>query len=134
MSKTFKILLFTLSIFFMSLSFIFIPLFVFAQEQSGGTGQVPARVEVKIENPFSLGNNLSDLITKVLEKVIMPIGGTIVVLMIIWSGFLFVKARGNDEKLKEARKSLTHAVIGAAILLGAVAIATAVENTINALK
>lgn len=89
---------------------------------------------IEIKNPFKLGNNLYDLVYAVLNQAVLPIGGIIVVLMIIYSGFLFVTARGSEDKIKEARHSFTSAAIGAAILLGAVAIGKAIEATINAFK
>jgi hypothetical protein len=54
------------------------------------------------------------------------IGGVVAVIMIIWSGFLFVTARGDERKLATAKTAFTWTVIGAAVLLGAYAIATAV--------
>jgi hypothetical protein len=56
-----------------------------------------------------------------------------VALAIIYCGFLFVFARGNSEKLTHAREALLWTIIGAAILLGALAIATMIQGTITAL-
>ena len=55
-------------------------------------------------------------------------------LAIIYSGFLFVFARGNDEKLKTAKDALFYSIIGAAVLLGSWAIAEMIASTINTLK
>ncbi len=90
--------------------------------------------KIEIRDPFKLGDNLYDLVYAVLNQAVLPIGGIIVVLMIIYSGFLFVTARGSEDKIKDARRSFTYAAIGAAILLGAVAIGKAIEATINAFK
>lgn len=100
----------------------------------GGTTQGNIPSTGKIENPFKLGNTLGELINAVLEKVIMPIGGIVVTLMIIYSGFLFVTAMGSEDKIKKARASLLYSVIGAAILLGALAISYAIQNTLDAFK
>ena len=56
-----------------------------------------------------------------------------VALAIIYSGFLFVAARGNSEKLTKAKDTLLYTIIGAAILLGAWAIATMISSTVLAL-
>ncbi len=50
--------------------------------------------------------------------------------MLLYSGFLFVLARGNAEKLGEAKKALMYTLIGAAIVLGAKGLATIIENTV----
>jgi hypothetical protein len=52
-------------------------------------------------------------------SVIVKLGYVFVVGAIIYSGFLFVIAQGNDEKLKTARKTFFFTIIGAFILLGA---------------
>lgn len=63
----------------------------------------------------------------------LKIGIPIVALAIIYSGFLFVFARGNEEKLKTAKDALLYSVIGAAILLGSWAIAEMIQNTVTTL-
>ena len=57
----------------------------------------------------------------------------IIVLAIIYSGFLFVAAQGNSEKLGEAKKALLYTLVGAAILLGSLAIAELIKNTVLSL-
>ena len=84
-------------------------------------------------NPFnadSSTNTLYGFVFYVFSKIIMPIAAIIVVFYIIYAGFLFVKSRGNQEELTIAKRALLHAVIGAAILLGALTIATAIQGTL----
>ena len=103
----------------------------------GSSGTTNSSVTIKIGNPFSKvgpDGNLGDLLYAILDNAVIPLGGIIVVLMIIYSGFLFVTARGNEEQLKVAKRSFTYAAIGAAILLGAKAIAIAIQSTVNALR
>lgn len=85
----------------------------------------------KICNPISY-KTLEAFIKAILEGVI-KIGIPIIALAIIYCGFLFVFARGNSEKLKTAKSSLMYTLIGAAILLGAWAIAQLISETILAL-
>ena len=52
----------------------------------------------------------------------------LVVVMIIWAGAQFVFAQGNDTKLAAAKKTLWYSLLGALLVVGAYAIATAIEN------
>ena len=79
-----------------------------------------------------LGSNISTIpgfIQAILTGAI-EIGIPVVSLAIIYSGFLFVFARGNSEKLNKAKDTLLYTLIGAAILLGSWAIAQLIQNTI----
>ncbi|MFZ3011717.1 MAG: TrbC/VirB2 family protein [Minisyncoccia bacterium] len=94
----------------------------------------PSDQSGKIINPLENSgiNSIPALIEKVLEGV-LKIGIPIVALAIIYSGFLFVFARGNSEKLGKAKDSLLYTIIGAAILLGSWAIAKMISSTVLAL-
>jgi Type IV secretion system pilin len=70
--------------------------------------------------------------TNILQFVI-EIGSIIVVLMLVYVGYLFVIAQGNPSKLASARSALLWTVIGALILLGAQAIAMGIQATVTAL-
>ncbi len=85
----------------------------------------------KIVNPIS-ATTLDGLIQTILTGVI-KIGLPIIALAIIYSGFLFVSARGNPESIKKAKDALIYTLIGAAILLGAWAIALLIRDTVVAL-
>ncbi|HAS80461.1 MAG: hypothetical protein UR25_C0001G0064 [Candidatus Nomurabacteria bacterium GW2011_GWE1_32_28] len=87
--------------------------------------------EIRVENPIQ-SETLIDLIKTILEGLI-KIGMPIIVLAVIYSGFLFVAAQGNSEKLSEAKRSLVYTLIGAAILLGSWAIAQLIADTVKAL-
>ena len=67
-------------------------------------------------------------------KIVTEIGSIVVVFFIIYAGFMFVTAQGNEEKLTKAKNSLMWTLIGAAILLGANAIALAVQGTVTSLQ
>ncbi len=85
----------------------------------------------KINNPIS-SDTINGLIKTLLEGA-LKIGIPIIALAIIYCGFLFVSARGNSEKIKEAKDALLYTVIGAAILLGSWAIAQLISNTVLSL-
>lgn len=84
-------------------------------------------------NPLGETNDLGALILKIVDG-IAQIGYYVVVLFIIYSGFKFVKARGNDKELADAKQTFLYTVIGAAILLGATLLANVIDGTVNELK
>ncbi len=86
-----------------------------------------------IQNPLRSSGTIYEFIAQVLKEV-AKIGAVICVFFIIYSGFLFVTARGNPEKLTTAKSALAYTLIGAAILLGAGLLATIIENTIKNLR
>jgi Type IV secretion system pilin len=88
---------------------------------------------VSIPNPLKGSNTLYGFISDVIQNVLIPIGGILAVLYIMYSGFLMVTARGNEDQIKKGRLAFTHAAIGTAILLGAWIIATVIQNTISSL-
>ncbi len=83
-------------------------------------------------NPLDTTSTIPELIQKVLEG-LLKLGIPVVALAIIYCGFLFVFARGNSEKITKARDALIYTLIGAAILLGAWAIAKMIASTVTAL-
>ena len=86
---------------------------------------------VTIANPIA-STTIIDLIQKILKGVI-KIGMPIIVLAIIYCGFLFVSAQGKPESIKKAKDALLYTLIGAAILLGSWAIAQLIADTVKAL-
>ena len=86
---------------------------------------------ITLDNPLGNKiNNLPSFIYMILELA-FQIGAIFSVLAIIYVGFLFVSARGDPEKLKTARTAFLYTVIGIAVLLGAVLIATVIQSTIS---
>jgi hypothetical protein len=83
-------------------------------------------------NPLKAGTSLESLLSEILTFVVR-IGTIVIVLMVIYSGFKFVMARGEPGKISEAREALMWTVVGALILLGAQAIASAIQATATAL-
>ena len=88
-------------------------------------------VNTKLINPIGT-NDLNGFIKHVLEGAI-KIGIPVVAIAIIYSGFLYVTAMGNEEKLKTAHKAILYTLIGAVLLIGSWAIATLISDTVLSL-
>lgn len=93
--------------------------------EGGGNNSVP-----RLDNPIDGADSFSDLVYVVLNNVVIPIGSVVIVFFIIYSGFLFVTARGNPGQIENARGVLLYVIIGSAILLGSWVIASAIAGTI----
>ena len=98
---------------------------VFGAGEGGGTGG-------SIKNPLGNIDTVSELITVILN-IVVQIGLPVIALAIVYTGFLFIKARGNEGELTQAKTTLFWTVIGAAVILGAVVIRTAICGTIEGL-
>lgn len=96
---------------------------------SVGSGQQNLNLDLHLQNPLSV-NTLQEFIKKFLD-VVLTIAIPVIALFIIYSGFLFVTAQGNSKKLTDAKNTLLYTIIGAAILLGAWVLASAVAETVN---
>ncbi len=112
--------------------------FVYAQvtgpTNTGGMGQTQT-INGKIENPFGSGvDTLQALFEKIINNVVIPIGGVLAVLAFIYSGFLYVTASGDETKIKNAHRALLYTAIGTAVLLGAGVISKVLTTTVDQLK
>lgn len=80
-------------------------------------------------NPLQY-NSLNDLLGAVLKAAIQ-LGSIILTIALVWVGFKFVAARGNEEKIRSARTALMWTIIGGLILLGATAIQSVITTTVG---
>lgn len=55
-------------------------------------------------------------------RIFLGLLGTIAIVLVLYAGFLWMTAAGNEEKIEKAKKILTNAAIGLAIVLSAYAI------------
>ncbi len=104
---------------------------VYAQTVVPGSGGS----NISFPNPFEGGSqgapsSLFSFVTFVLNKIVLPIGAVVVVFFIIYSGYLFVTAGGDQKKLDSAKKTFWGVVIGTAVLLGSLTIAQAIKSTV----
>ncbi len=110
-------------------------------QNGGGSGTSQGPITATIPNPLSINCaagpdkcNLFDFINALVDKAVLPIGGIVVVIAFIFSGFKFVTAQGDEGKIAEARRALTYCAIGATILLGAKVISAVISATINSVQ
>jgi hypothetical protein len=96
-----------------------------AQADPGSTS-----ITVAFPNPTKI-NSLTELLETLLDGLLI-VAIPIIVLLIIYSGFLFISAQGNPPGIDKAKKVLTMTLIGAAVILGARVIYEVVESTVCA--
>ena len=90
------------------------------------TEPIPPSGGFTLTNP--IGSNDFAQIMKKIAELVVKIALPILVVMVIWAGAQFVFAQGNEKKLEDAKKTLWYSLIGALLVVGAFAIATAIEN------
>ncbi len=95
---------------------VFTPVLIFAADTT-------------IQNP--LKSNDVKVILKDIMNLVAMVGSVIVVFFIIYSGFKFVIAKGNEKEVTDAKNMFFATVIGGAILLGADVIANVVIKTVE---
>lgn len=113
---------------FLAASVVVLPVISSAQPPTSTGGATGCNPDKEICNPIT-ANDLPTFVKTILVGVI-KVGIPVIALAIVYTGFLFVAARGNEEKLTKAKKSLLYTVIGAAILLGSWAIAILISETV----
>ena len=88
--------------------------------------------DAQATDPFGLdygtdtGLGHADIRTTISSIINVALGllGIVAVVIVLWGGFRWMTAGGNEEKVGEARKIIFSGVIGLAIILSAFAIAT----------
>jgi hypothetical protein len=114
----------TESLLFSSL-LLFAPATARAQEGSGG-------LDFALVNPLSVVS-IEGLLAALLN-IFIVLATPIVVIFIIYAGFLYVTAQGNAEQVKKATTALTYAIIGGVIIIGSVALGEIIKNVVEAFK
>ena len=68
------------------------------------------------------GDTLLAMIGRII-RIVLTLLGVIVLVIVVYSGFLWMTAGGDTEKVKTAKTWLTNAIVGLALILAAYAIA-----------
>lgn len=84
-------------------------------------------------NPLRGVDSFPDFLRAILGGIV-EIGTIVLIMMLVYVGFLFVAARGKAEELSKAKSALVWTVIGGLILLGATSIQLVIEGTVNSLR
>ena len=94
----------------------------------GGPGVTQTFI-FKLENPLEADNflELIDVLATWLFNLSIPI----VVVMIVYSGVMFLTSRGDTTKITKARQILLYAVVGFAIILIGKGFITLIESILN---
>lgn len=96
---------------------------------------LPAYVmaESKLESPLNPEfSSIPGFISGALKALVM-IALPVLTLFIVYSGFKFIAAQGNESKLSEAKQNFMYVIIGAILILGAWVIATLIAGTVSEL-
>jgi len=94
-----------------------------------GTG--PSSGSNSLVNPLK-ADSIEGLFLAIID-IILVFAVPIIVLFIMYAGFLYVTARGNPDSIKTANSALLWAVVGGVIILGARVILEIIKGTVSAL-
>ena len=100
-------------------SLVILPTMVFAQDPISDGFNVAQGIG---GNAFGT-NDLRDTIVQ-LVNVLLGFLGIIAVIIILWGGFQWMTAAGNEEKVTSARTTIIAGIIGLAIIIASFAIAS----------
>lgn len=84
---------------------------------------------ISIENPIGV-KTPAELIQRIINYVLGFVGA-IAVLIIIYSGFVYMTSRGNEKQIESAKNSLTYAIIGLVVIFASIIIVNAVISAIG---
>ncbi len=87
----------------------------------------------KIGNPLDPSISTIPKLVGAAMKVLVMVSLPIIALFIVYSGFLFILARGNESKLTEAKNNFLYVIIGTILILGAWVFANMLAGTIGQL-
>ncbi len=85
----------------------------------------------RLVNPI-VSKDITEFLFKIID-ILLVFAIPIIVLFIMYAGYLFVTARGDEGQISTAKSALTWAVIGGVIVLGAKLIFEIIKGTVAAL-
>ena len=101
---------------------------------TGAEGNPVGGGAITIDNPLKDDIDTLPELVSIIVGAVVQVGVPVVALGIIYSGFLFVTARGKPEEINKAKDAFLWTVIGAMIVLGAFVVVEVIQGTINQLK
>lgn len=101
-----------------------------AQTGTGGqSGTGTGGQESGLQNPIKV-DSIGEFFY-MLANFAYSLSYAVIAFFLIWSGFKFIVAQGNEEKLTDAKNTLKYTIIGAILLIGANVITEVVRTVIN---
>lgn len=94
---------------------------------------MPVFAQLGIEYGASTGLGKTDIRTTIgtIIKTLLGLIGIILVVIVLYAGFLWMTAMGNDEQVTKAKGMIINAVIGLAVVLAAYAITSFVVQQLT---
>ncbi len=86
----------------------------------------------RLDNPLKV-NSITEVI-ELLIQIALRLAYIVAVLAIMYSGFLFVKAQGNEDEISKAKGIFWNTIIGVALIFGANILVNIIMATINSLR
>ncbi len=118
--------------------YLSVPAFVSAEntgvtDRGANTGVTDGGVVgIHLQNPLAT-TTITEFLQEILA-VIMIFAVPLIIFMIIYAGFMYVTAQGNESKVSKAHKALLYAVIGGLLILGANIILAVIQGTVDAFR
>lgn len=85
---------------------------------------------IELANPLKF-DSIPEFLLAIID-IILIFAVPIIVLFIMYAGFLYVTARGDTGQIGQAHSALTWAIIGGVIVLGAKILLTVIQGTVSA--
>lgn len=114
-----------------SAAILLFPSYVFAQASGTGIQKAfPMVQEVAGNKPYNYDKNLTMVIADVLQLA-LSILGILFVIFMIYGGYIWLTAAGNEQKADKAKSIITESILGLVIVIGAYAISYFVIYAFN---
>lgn len=114
---------------FLTLTFIFIPILVLAEDSSIGGMVNQTAQSAGFQTATDPQSNFAATAGRI-ASIFISLIGIIFISYIIYGGFLWLTAGGNEEKVAQAKKIIQHGIIGLIVILSAAAIYVFIKNAL----
>lgn len=109
---------------------LIIPGIALAQTETGIKKAFTVAHDVAYENPYNTDLTVSMALGNIIQIVLSVIGVLFVIFM-IYGGYIWMTAAGNDQKTEKAKSIITESILGIIIVIGAYAISYFVIYAFN---
>jgi|SRR3989344_1442632 len=114
---------------FVVLMLALVPVFVGYAQTGPGPDSIFGRDQQNIPGQFVRATSLSALINQIL-RILLSIVGLIALLFLVWGGFKYISAGGDEEAVGKAKQTIMNALIGLAIVILGYALVVIVYNVV----